>query len=198
VSGDVLIQVGFKGINDIVTLPQGIKHTHALLVSSEDESDDLYFNNFLALPDPDVESVETAVSPTTSLSLVSPVASLSLSREEALKERYHHDHEGMLLVEVSRAHRLRYRQGMLRSSFNCDPFVLVSYEKKTYKTQIVRHSLDPVWNQVVPLHLTRKDLQKNWNIGWFVYDYEHFVRNGLVASSETSIGTSRLTRRNFN
>ena len=68
---------------------------------------------------------------------------------------------------------------MARTSFDMDPFVVVSYGTSTFRTSAVRHNLNPVWNEKLFFHVRHHEA--NYHLKFTVYDREKFSGNDLVA-----------------
>jgi phosphatidylserine decarboxylase len=125
VTGDICVQFGLVGyieptLRHIATSVHQVHH--ASLISTEDPAEDLYFNHSF---EPDEEESDT------------------------ITEFQHTEMVGILLMELVGANDLPFEKNTLKTTFNCDPFAVVSYGKTTFRTKIVRHSLNPQWNQVL-------------------------------------------------
>lgn len=68
---------------------------------------------------------------------------------------------------------------MARTSFDMDPFVVVSYGTSTFRTSAVRHNLNPVWNEKLFFHVRHNEA--SFHLKFTVYDREKFSGNDLVA-----------------
>lgn len=66
-----------------------------------------------------------------------------------------------------------------RTSFDMDPFVVVSYGTSTFRTNTVRHNLNPVWNEKLFFHVRHNEA--SFHLKFTVYDREKFSGNDLVA-----------------
>ncbi len=82
---------------------------------------------------------------------------------------------------------LPYEKNVVKTSFNCDPFAVISYGKTTFRTKIIRHSLNPVWNQTIHLHVKKSDLINNWPVRWCIYDFERFTKNNAICEVDIPI-----------
>lgn len=62
-----------------------------------------------------------------------------------------------------------------------DPFVIVSFGKKTFRTRVIRHSLNPVFNErlIFQVHNT----EKGYVISFKVYDQDKMSSNDFVAQA---------------
>jgi hypothetical protein len=45
----------------------------------------------------------------------------------------------------------------LRFSFDMDPFVVISFGKKVFRTRVIRHQLNPVWDEKLVFHVRRNE-----------------------------------------
>lgn len=68
-----------------------------------------------------------------------------------------------------------------RTGFDMDPFVIVSFGKKTFRTHVVRHSLNPVFNERLTFQVTNSE--KNYVICFNVYDRDKLSSNDFVAQA---------------
>ena len=68
-----------------------------------------------------------------------------------------------------------------RTGFDMDPFVIISFGKKTFRTRAVRHSLNPVFNERLIFQVMNNE--KNYSISFNVYDRDQFSSDDFVASA---------------
>ncbi len=59
-----------------------------------------------------------------------------------------------------------------------DPFLVISIGSKTHKTSVVKHSLNPVWNETKVIEI--KDPMRD-GVGFLLYDWDRFSVNDLIA-----------------
>jgi phosphatidylserine decarboxylase len=62
-----------------------------------------------------------------------------------------------------------------------DPFVIVSFGKKTFRTQVIRHCLNPVFNERLIFQVMNSE--KNYIISFNVYDRDKISSNDFVAQA---------------
>lgn len=62
-----------------------------------------------------------------------------------------------------------------------DPFVIVSFGKKTFRTRVIRHCLNPVFNE--RLFFNVMNSEKNYVISFNVYDRDKISSNDFVAQA---------------
>src|SRR5579859_3203105 len=62
-----------------------------------------------------------------------------------------------------------------------DPFVIVSFGKKTFRTRVIRHNLNPVFNERLIFQVMAPE--KSYQIVFNVYDRDRMSSNDFVAQS---------------
>ena len=60
-----------------------------------------------------------------------------------------------------------------------DPFVVISFGKKVFRTRVIRHSLDPVWEEKLLFHVRR--YETSFKINFSVLDWDKLSGNDHVA-----------------
>ncbi|KZV90637.1 hypothetical protein EXIGLDRAFT_115009 [Exidia glandulosa HHB12029] len=101
----------------------------------------------------------------------------------------HRDVAGIVLLEVKSARELPRQKTFVKAGgWDMDPFVVVSYGKKTFRTRVVRHSLDPVWGEKIMFHVRKADLESNNKIQISVLDWDKFASDDLVGDASIHIG----------
>ncbi|RHZ44097.1 hypothetical protein Glove_759g11 [Diversispora epigaea] len=92
---------------------------------------------------------------------------------------------GVIFLEIVKATDLPPEKDVTKLGFDMDPFVVVSFSKKTFRTQVINHDLNPVWNE--KLHFPILKSEEKYSIKLSVYDWDKFTDNDLVASQYFSI-----------
>ena len=62
-----------------------------------------------------------------------------------------------------------------------DPFVIISFGKKTFRTRVVRHCLNPVFNERLIFQVLNHE--NNYLISFKVYDRDTLTSNDFVAEA---------------
>jgi phosphatidylserine decarboxylase len=62
-----------------------------------------------------------------------------------------------------------------------DPFVIISFGKKTFRTRAIRHCLNPVFNERLIFQVMSNE--KNYSISFNVYDRDKLSSNDFVAQA---------------
>lgn len=67
-----------------------------------------------------------------------------------------------------------------RTSFDMDPFVITSLGKKTYKTKVVRHNLNPVYDERLVFQVLKNEV--NYSLSFTVVDRDVGSGNDFIGS----------------
>lgn len=67
-----------------------------------------------------------------------------------------------------------------RTSFDMDPFVVTSLGKKTYRTKVISHNLNPVYDEKLVFHVLRHET--NYSVCFTVIDKDKFSGNDYVGT----------------
>jgi phosphatidylserine decarboxylase len=67
-----------------------------------------------------------------------------------------------------------------RTSFDMDPFVVTSLGRKTYRTRVVRHNLNPVYDEKLVFQVMKHEV--NYSLSFSVVDRDKFSGNDYVGS----------------
>ncbi|KAK0553436.1 phosphatidylserine decarboxylase [Tilletia horrida] len=76
---------------------------------------------------------------------------------------------GIVMLEVKSANHLPRWKGMI-GGFDMDPFAVISFGQKIYRTRVCRHTLNPVWDEKLLFHVRR--YETNFQIKAAVYDWD--------------------------
>lgn len=68
-----------------------------------------------------------------------------------------------------------------RTGYDMDPFVIVSFGKKTFRTRAIRHNLNPVFNERLLFQVM--SFEKSYQIAFNVYDRDRMSSNDFVAQA---------------
>ncbi|KAL8278896.1 hypothetical protein RQP46_008767 [Phenoliferia psychrophenolica] len=98
--------------------------------------------------------------------------------------RYETDEDmfGLVQIEVKGANDLPRFKNMLKTGWDMDPFVVVSFGKRVFRTRVIRHSLNPVWDE--KLFFSVRRTEANWIVAFNLYDWDKM----RVQSSNDHVG----------
>ncbi|SCV73406.1 BQ2448_7332 [Microbotryum intermedium] len=85
---------------------------------------------------------------------------------------------GLVQVEVKGAKDLPRYKNLIKSSFDMDPFVVCSFGRRVFRTRVIRHSLNPVWDERLAFNVRQTEV--HWTIAFSVYDWDKMSSNDHV------------------
>lgn len=76
-----------------------------------------------------------------------------------------------------------------------DPFVVISFGKKVFRTRVIRHSLNPVWDEKMLFHVRRHE--SNFTVQFAVLDWDNvslqrWGKTDVKVSGNDSVGSCVL------
>lgn len=86
---------------------------------------------------------------------------------------------GVLFLEIIQVTDLPPLKNFTKTSFDMDPFVVVAFGKKTFRTSWKRHTLNPVFNERLAFEVMAN--QSSYNIQFNVLDKDRFSFHDKVA-----------------
>ena len=89
---------------------------------------------------------------------------------------------GLLSLEIVAAQRLPREKRFLRSSGYCsNPFVTISFGKKSFRTKVKTNTNNPIWKEKLAFSVRATEM--NYQVMFSVYDYESFGYNSCLATA---------------
>ena len=74
-----------------------------------------------------------------------------------------------------------------RTSFDMDPFVVVSLGRKTFRTRVIRHNLNPVFDEKMVFQVLQHEQQ--YSLGFSVVDRDKLSGNDFIGTASFPIST---------
>ena len=87
---------------------------------------------------------------------------------------------GVLYLEINRITDLPPEKNSTRTTFDMDPFVVTSMGKKTYRTKVVNHNLNPVYDEKLVFSVGKHEV--NYSLQFAVVDRDKFSGNDFVGT----------------
>ncbi|WWD21646.1 phosphatidylserine decarboxylase [Kwoniella shandongensis] len=87
---------------------------------------------------------------------------------------------GIVILEIKGAADLPKLKNALRVSFDMDPFVVISFGKKVFRTRVIRHSLNPTWDEKLLFHVRRHE--SSYTMQFAVLDWDKVSGNDMVGT----------------
>lgn len=103
-------------------------------------------------------------------------------RKKKHDEKYelrHRNVKGVMFLEILSCSDLPPVRNFTRTSFDMDPFIVVTFGKMTFRTSWKRHTLDPVYNERMAFEVMEHE--SNFNVQFSVLDKDHFLFHDQVA-----------------
>lgn len=66
---------------------------------------------------------------------------------------------GLVQIEVQGARDLPRWKNAIRVSYDMDPFAVISFGRRVFRTRVIRHSLNPVWDERLFFHVRATEAQ---------------------------------------
>ncbi|OBT99636.1 hypothetical protein VE01_02224 [Pseudogymnoascus verrucosus] len=92
---------------------------------------------------------------------------------------------GIIFLEISGVTDLPPERNVTRTSFDMDPFVVASLGRKTYRTRVVRHKLNPVFNEKMIFQVLRHE--QAYSISFSVVDRDKLSGNDFICAASVPI-----------
>ncbi|KFY26314.1 hypothetical protein V493_04166 [Pseudogymnoascus sp. VKM F-4281 (FW-2241)] len=92
---------------------------------------------------------------------------------------------GIIFLEISSVTDLPPERNVTRTSFDMDPFVVASLGRKTYRTRVVRHKLNPVFNEKMIFQVLRHE--QAYSISFSVVDRDKLSGNDFICAASVPI-----------
>lgn len=91
------------------------------------------------------------------------------------------DVAGVLFLEINRIQDLPPEKSSTRTTFDMDPFVVTSLGKKTYRTRVVSHNLNPVYDEKLVFQVQKHEV--HYHLSFAVVDRDKFSGNDFVGTA---------------
>ncbi|KAK9450073.1 phosphatidylserine decarboxylase-domain-containing protein [Limtongia smithiae] len=92
---------------------------------------------------------------------------------------------GVIFLEVVKVVDLPPLGNALRTGFDMDPFVIVSFSKTVVRTGFQRHNLNPIYNEKFLFPILRQELKYTFN--FTIVDHDKMSNNDFVARANFSL-----------
>ncbi|KAG1727715.1 phosphatidylserine decarboxylase-domain-containing protein [Suillus lakei] len=93
---------------------------------------------------------------------------------------------GIVMLEIQGATDLPRLKNITRTGFDMDPFVVISFSKKIFRTRIIRHSLNPTWDEKLLFHVRR--YETSFKVQMTVLDWDKLSSNDHVGDVLLDVG----------
>jgi C2 domain len=73
-----------------------------------------------------------------------------------------------------------------RTGWDMDPFVVVSFGKKVFRTRVIRHSLNPRWDEKLLFHV--RSYESQFSVQFSVLDWDKLTSNDHIGDVIINVG----------
>lgn len=88
---------------------------------------------------------------------------------------------GLIFLEIIKITDLPRESNFTRTGFDMDPFVVASLGKQTYRTKVVRHNLNPVFNEKMIFNVQAHE--QAYSFAFTVIDRDRYTGNDFIATT---------------
>ncbi|KAL8995967.1 MAG: hypothetical protein Q9169_004414 [Polycauliona sp. 2 TL-2023] len=92
---------------------------------------------------------------------------------------------GIVFVEICKITDLPPEKNMTRTSFDMDPFVVASLGRKTFRTRVIRHNLNPIFEEKMVFQVMRHE--QNYSMSFSVVDRDKLSGNDFVGTANLAL-----------
>ncbi|KAH0832848.1 phosphatidylserine decarboxylase-domain-containing protein [Lanmaoa asiatica] len=92
---------------------------------------------------------------------------------------------GIVMLDIQGATDLPRLKNMTRTGWDMDPFVVISFGKKVFRTRIIRHSLNPTWDEKLLFHVRRYETA--FKVQLTVLDWDKLSSNDHVGDARFDV-----------
>ncbi|KAL4980796.1 phosphatidylserine decarboxylase-domain-containing protein [Aspergillus desertorum] len=192
VSGEILLQFSLSDPSNPTASPTDIYTRFKTLVSAGDEDDYFLPVSSTILEesgDRDEETSDETDDPTKPETVEKRRRRLRLKRlkRKSLAARAYqfsgvgNGVQGIVFMEIVKVIDLPPERNVTRTSFDMDPFVVTSLGRKTLRTPVIRHNLNPVYNEKMVFQVMKHE--QLYTMSFTVMDRDKFSGNDFVASA---------------
>ena len=194
ISGEVQLQFSLSDTSNASASPQQILHKFYGIIAQEPTHDEEDLDDLSRFETADVDEDEedrgiTMPSSHGAGSVDTSTKEKRRKKDEKQKRKSKlrsyqftgsSDVAGILYVEVSNITDLPPERNVTRTSFDMDPFVVTSLGKKTFRTRVIRHNLNPVFEEKLVFQVLRHEI--NYSLNFSVIDRDKLSGNDFVGS----------------
>ena len=73
----------------------------------------------------------------------------------------------------------------MRTGWDMDPFVVISFGKKVFRTRVIRHSRNPVWDEKLLFHVRR--YETSYKVQLTILDWDKLSSNDHIGDATLDV-----------
>ncbi|CAK7564892.1 MAG: phosphatidylserine decarboxylase [Sporothrix epigloea] len=87
---------------------------------------------------------------------------------------------GIVFLEIKNIKDLPPESNLMKTNFDMDPFVVASLGRKTFRTKMISHNLNPIFNEKMIFQVLSHE--QNYSFSFTVIDHDKYSSNDFIAS----------------
>ncbi|KZV90616.1 hypothetical protein EXIGLDRAFT_710770 [Exidia glandulosa HHB12029] len=88
---------------------------------------------------------------------------------------------GIVMLEIKAAEDLPKLRNITRTGWDMDPFCIIAFGRKIFRTRVIRHSLNPTWDEKLLFHVRR--YETSYKLAFTVCDWDKLSSNDHVGEA---------------
>ncbi|EEH42085.2 phosphatidylserine decarboxylase proenzyme [Paracoccidioides lutzii Pb01] len=195
VSGEIQMQFTLIDPSNPTATPEGIYQKFKAIVSSDDEDEVVAVSgdtDDFEKDDETSDEIDDPMKPEVVEKRRRRLRIARLRRKSMAAKAYEFSGSkdgvsGIVFMEIVKIMDLPPESNMTRTSFDMDPFVVTSLGKKTLRTRVIRHNLNPVFEEKMVFQVMKHE--QSYCIYFTVIDWDKLSGNDFVASANFPLQT---------
>ncbi|KAK7903838.1 phosphatidylserine decarboxylase [Exophiala xenobiotica] len=202
VSGEVLMQFSIVDSANPSASPEEIQKKFHAYIGAEEEDDELSrVSTNVDAGDEDADDLDDDIDESVTENETSQKGGLAAKKEKkkrlarlrrkSIAARAYNflgadnDVNGIIFMEIVKINDLPPERNMTRTSFDMDPFVVTALGRRILRTKVVRHNLNPVYNEKMVFQIMKHET--GYSLTFTVIDRDKLSGNDFVASTSFPI-----------
>lgn len=166
--------------------PSSSKTTPAVKVVKDDEDNESLSESVTTRRE-SLDSSTSSVEDFTNDSTIATVTEPITSDMDASLNKAGSAPMGLFMIDVVSAENLPKGKSAVPNRFDMDPFCVISFGKKTFRTKKIRHNLNPKWDERLYVNVKSNDFDSNYKLTFSIYDHDKLSSHDYIGNASFDI-----------